>query len=139
MAKVATPARPAEKTSSAGSPGESPSSVGKAGHRNASGASRPTKKARLESSNGEEKGKQPVATDNVTSLDKLSIGKTIETMETALKSLRETIGMQPESRTGRRSTIPAIAKWEDVSHLMPLKEECDLIIDYFFSDVSRSK
>jgi hypothetical protein len=128
----------ADKTrqSSGESPGESPSSVGRGGPKlTTSTSSRPSKKIKVDNDEGRSKY-QTDESVNAAALDRQSILKTIETMETAIQGLRETIGVQSDIQSERKASIPTNAKWEDVSHFMPSKQECELIIDYFFSEVS---
>lgn len=98
--------------------------------RNASNSSRPSKKIKVEDNN--EKGtKKKLSTPP---LNIQSITKTIEAMEEAIRSLKESAGIQDREEKKWHSLV----NWNDIAHLMPCKEDCEMIIDYFFSEVSIS-
>lgn len=98
---------------------------------------RPAKKAKKNSNDGKQSSEStvdeiPLLSDTL-SLDRQAILKTIESMKTAMRHLKASIGLTEQELF---SGIASIVCWDDIAHLLPSKEDCEMIIDCFFSDVS---
>lgn len=69
-------------------------------------------------------------------LDRQEVLKTIQSLKATLRCLEGTIGIKAIEKSESPAAIPAMVCWDDVAHLLPSREDCETIIDCFFSDVS---
>lgn len=99
--------------------------------KNGASTSRPSKRVKTEDYERGSKNKL----NNTSPINIQSVTKTIEAMEEAIRCLKESAGIEDRVEKKWHSSL---VQWTDIAHLMPPKEDCEMIIDYFFSDVSKS-
>jgi hypothetical protein len=123
------------------SPGQSPASPSTATIVAAKGQSkaRTSKKARVDSGDSSTRDLGSGEGTSSVPVNAQAILRTIESMKAAIRSLQQTIGVVEEDTSKPATSLPDMVAWEDAAPLLPPKEDCEIIIDTFFSDVRMTR